>query len=241
MDYSTLIRDPARVQACLAELPDESLVAKKTIKIYIPVRFAERGLASIGRETHIVGIYAMVVDDAYYAVSMVNAMMRILPNITNTVDIMGDDYYEFIFTPGSTILPSTQLVKIDTLTYKIYDEIIAKGRVPWYLGYPELAQLFNTARYHAGANIGSDHEVIELLVSIISRDPKDITRYYRQVAKTMQEVKKNPPIYTPLKSVANVATNTTNKLAGSYFSEGVVSALVNPAERTERIEGILRA
>jgi hypothetical protein len=113
--------------------------------------------------------------------------------------------------------------------------------VPWYLGYPELAQLFNTARYHAGANIGSDHEVIELLVSIISRDPKDITRYYRQVAKTMQEVKKNPPIYTPLKSVANVATNTTNKLAGSYFSEGVVSALVNPAERTERIEGILRA
>jgi hypothetical protein len=229
------------VQACLAELPDESLVAKKTIKIYIPVRFAERGLASIGRETHIVGIYAMVVDDAYYAVSMVNAMMRILPNITNTVDIMGDDYYEFIFTPGSTILPSTQLVKIDTLTYKIYDEIIAKGRVPWYLGYPELAQLFNTARYHAGANIGSDHEVIELLVSIISRDPKDITRYYRQVAKTMQEVKKNPPIYTPLKSVANVATNTTNKLAGSYFSEGVVSALVNPAERTERIEGILRA
>lgn len=240
MNPQKLTRDASKVQAYLRELPDGRVVTTKGCKIVIPARFAERGLATIGIETYIVGIYAMTVEDQFYAVSTINAMIRIEPSSTMKIMVEDDEYYEFTFDPGSTVMSSVHLVKTDTLVYRIYDELISKGRVPWYLSYLDMGRLFETAKYHAGANIGQNHEVDELIVSLIARDAKNRHRYYRAAIKSMDELARNPPAFIPLRSVIYGATNTTNKLAGSYFSEGLVSALVSPAERTERIEGLLR-
>ena len=166
-------------------------------------------------------------------------MMRIEPTSTMKVVIDGTGYYEFTFEPGSTVVASTSLVRTDTLVYRIYDEIIAKGRIPWYLGYAELGKLFDTAKYHADANIGMNHEVTEMLVSLISRNAEDRHRYYRQTVSSLEDLIIKPPVFIPLRNVSYSATNTTNKLAGSYFSEGMVSALVSPSDRVERIEDIL--
>lgn len=236
----TLTRNPAAVHACLRELPDGRLVTTKGCKIYVPVRYNERGLASIGVETHVVGIYAIVVEDKFYGVCNVNAMQRIEPTSTIKVVHNDEEYNEFYFEPGSTVVSSVQLVKTDTLVFKIYDEIISKGRVPWYLGYADLGKIFDTAPYHAGAKIGHNHEVTELLISMIARDETDRTKYYRQTVQSMADVLKKPPAYIPLRSVTYAATNTTSKLAGSYFKDGLTSALVSPTDRTEPIEEILR-
>jgi len=240
VDITKLKRAPEKIHECLVELPDGRLITKKQLKIYIPVRFEERLLASIGIETQITGIYAIVLDDTYYGVSIVNAMMRIEPTSTIKVEIEGTGYYEFTFDPGSTVVANINLVKNDTLVYRIYDEIIAKGRVPWYLGYQELGKLFDSAKDHADANVGQNHEVTELLISLISRDPNDRHKYYRQSVNTLDDIKKTHPAYIPLRNVTYMATNTTNKLAGSYFGEGLVSALVSPSSRTEKIEDLLR-
>lgn len=240
MDVRSLTRDAARVHAALEELPDGRLVTSRPTKIIVPARFEERGLTEVGVETHIVGIYAMVVDDLYYGVSLVNAMIRIEPFSTMKIKINGIDHYEFTFRPGDTVFSSTTLVKSDVLVYRIYDEIISKGRVPWYLGYSELGRIFDTARYHAGANIGANREVTELIISMIARNKKDRTKYYRTAVNSLEEMKTNPPAFVPLRSVIYAATNTTNKLAGSHFSDGIVSALVSPADRPERLETLLR-
>jgi hypothetical protein len=241
MNPSELVRDASRVHAALRELPDGRLITLKTLRIYVPARFAERQLAHIGIETQIVGIYAMVVEDKYYGVSMVNAMHRIEPTSTIKVTWNEDEYFQFTFEPGATVFPSVQLVRTDTLVYRIYDELISKGRVPWYLGYTELGKIFDTARHHAGANIGGNHEVTELIVSMIARDPSDRTKYYRSTIESLDELKSRPPVIIPLRSVTYGATNTTNKLAGSYFQEGLVSALNSPATRVEKIEALLRS
>lgn len=240
MDPKKLIRDASKVHAVLRELPDGRLVTTKGCKIYVPSRFAERDLAFIGIETQIVGICAITVEDTYYGVWCVNAMMRIEPTSTVRITIDDEEYFEFAFEAGATVVSSTGLVKTDTLVYKIYDEIIAKGRVPWYLGSVELSNLFDTAKYHAGANIGQNHEVTELIVSMISRNPANRHEYYRTTVKSVDDVVKRRPAFIPLRSVIYAATNTTNKLAGSYFHDGLVSALVTPTERVERIEDLLR-
>jgi len=240
MDIKKLIRDASRVHLNLQELSDGRLVAKKSCKIYIPTRFSERGLASIGIDTQIVGIYAIVVEDKYYGISMVNAMIRIEPTSTIKILINEEEFYEFYFEAGSTVMSSVNLVKTDSLVYKIYDEIISKGRVPWYLSYLDLGKLFDTALYHAGANIGANHEVTELLVSMIARNTNDRHLYYRSGLKNIEDMQKRPPTFIALRSVTYSATNTLNKLAGSYFSEGIVSSLVSPTERVERIESLLR-
>ena len=245
MNTKGFVKDVARVHGALREVIDpesgnESLVALKGCKIYIPVRFSERGLANVGVETTIVGLYAIVLEDKYYAVMVANALMRIDPVQTNKVSFDGDEYYEFVFNAGSTVIPSLSLVKQNTLVYRIYDELFSKGRVPWYMGYPELSKVFDSAKKHAGANIGADHEVTELIVSMIARNPNDRSQYYRQFIQSPEDLVNHPPVFIPLKSVMYSATNTTNKLGGSHMQDGIISALVSPSERVERIEGLLR-
>ena len=83
-------------------------------------------------------------------------------------------------------------------------------------------------------------EVMELIASMVSRNQKNRLEYYRHTIQNRDELKTNPPLFVALRSVSDSATNTTNKLGGSYFEEGLTSALVNPTERVERIEDLLR-
>ncbi len=238
MDISQLRHDPFKVKTNLREVNNQ-LVTVKGCKIYIPVRFEERGLASVSVETYIVGIYAMVFDDCY-SVSLINAMQRIKPSFTNKVVIDGDEYYEFVFSPGAVVIETLDLVQMKPLVYLVYSEIVSKARVPWYLGYRQLAHLFDSARQFAGVNIGTDHEVTELIISMITRNPQDRVQYYRQTVTSEEQLETVQPAFVPLKSVAYSATNTLNKIAGSYMNDGIVSALVSPSERVERIESLLR-
>lgn len=238
MDFASLTRNPAGVLATLHEIDDKTLVTEKGCNIYVPSRFVEHGLASLGAETYVIGIFTIVVGNIYGSM-MVNAMINIDPAETNRVLINDDEYLEFVFPPGSVVIPNLYLAKTDTLVYKIYDEIIAKAKVPVYLTYFDLAKIFDTARKHAGANVGFYKEVTELLISISARNNKEKTQYYRQVMVDMHDLITNPPYFASLKDVTLSATNTTNKLGGGYFRNGTVSAINSPSERTERLESFL--
>ncbi len=238
MDFSKLTRNPAGVLATLHEINDRTLVTENGCKIYIPSRFVEHGLASLGAETYVIGILTIVVGDIYGSM-MVNAMINIDPAETNRVMFEDDEYLEFVFYPGSVVIPNLYLAKTDTLVYKVYDEIIAKAKKPVYLTYFDLAKIFDTANKHAGANVGYFKEVTELLISISARNPKNKTQYYRQIIVSTHDLITNPPYFASLKDVTLSATNTTNKLGGGYFRNGTVSAINSPSERAERLEGFL--
>src|SRR5262249_24852488 len=155
------------------------------------------------------------------------------PSSTVKVLYDGDEYYEFTFDPGSTVIASTMLVKSDTLVYSIYNEILAKGRVPWYLGLEEMSELFDTAPYHAGANIGRNQEITEMIVSVTARNANDRHMQYRHLVESYEDLALRPPAWVPLRSVEFVASNTLNKIGGSYARDGMISALVTPTDRVE--------
>lgn len=241
MEPSKYSRNPATVLANLVEMPDGTVVTKKGCKIYIPSRYTERGLAEVGMETRTLGLYVMTVEDKYYSVCSVNAVMELSPSSTSKVRVGGDEYYEFVFDAGAVVIKNVMLVKDDSVLFKIYNEMFSKGNVPWFITQEDFSNVFATSGYHAGANIGQTPEVIDVLVALIARTKKDRTVHYRTQIKSREEMFTNPPVYIALKSVTYASTNTTNKIAGSYFSTGVLSALVYPAERTEKIEEILRS
>ncbi len=241
MDVSKLVRDAQKVHAVLQEDKSGRLVTTKGCKIQIPARFAERGLASIGSDIYICGIYAIISENKYYGVSLINAMHRIEPSAVKKTLINDDEYYEFIFDPGSVVFPSLDLVKTDTLPYLIFNEIISGGRVPWYVSYTDLGNLFESAKKHANADVGREPELMHLIASLISRDSGNRNKYYRQIAKSEKDQFTNPPFFVPMKSVTYSVTGTVSKLGGNYFGEGIVSSLVTPSERVENIEQILRS
>lgn len=237
MDFSALKHDIGVVGSAFKELEDNSLVAMREARIYFPARFTEQHLATVEVETHCIGHFAIVVDGCYSCYS-VNAMIRLDPAEVNKVVWEDEEYYELVFFPGSIVIPNLLLAKVDTNVYHIYNGILSKGRIPWYLSYENLMKIFMTAPEFAGANIGEEHEVIEMLVSLIARNPENPTEYFR--SNYGKEGSAAKPQYISFKSVEYAATNTTNKLGGANFARGVVAALVDPSTSLERIETSLR-
>lgn len=237
MDITELRRDANYVLSTLEEVGD-TLVTRTGCKIHIPVHYEESNLITIGVETYILGIYAMIVEDRVYSVNSVLAMMRIDPTYVGNVVIDETHYYEFYFEPGSAVIRGLDLVQNDVIAYYVYDEFMAKGRVPWYIDYYDKGRLFASAPKHAGIRIGANQAVMEMMVATNTRNPNNLSEYYRQYVNATD--KPEPAANIPSNSVIYGATNTTAKLNGSYFDLGVVSALNNPSVRKERIEDILR-
>ncbi len=242
MDFSQLRRDGAAFKNTLQMFPDDSSVYTKTgCKLYFPQRFLDRGMAFVGSDNSVCGIVAAVLPTGEYSVLLVNAMVPMEPDTVEKINYLGVDYVEFGFMPGSRVIKTVDLVKNDVLIYKINNELISKGNVPWYLDYDDMAGLFDTAAEHAGTNIAENSEVTELLVSLIARDEGDRTIYYRSTVATPEDLKAKKVAWIAMMSAAYSATNTLNKLGGSYFTEGALSAMVYPTERMEKIEEIIRA
>lgn len=237
MNLSQFTRDAKKVHVNLKELGDGSVVTVKGCKIYVPSRFRDKHLAELGNETYILGLFMLTVDDKFYSVNNVNAMMRIEPSSINDVVLDGKDYLEFIFEAGDVVFPTTDLVQSDKLTYFIFDEILAKGNVPVYLDYNDLCHLFSSALKFAGVKLASTPTILHLLISKIARSPKDHNVYFRQVTNGNDL---DTVHYIPLRSSTHGGTNTSARLMGSYFSDNVTSALVNPAVHEENMEHILR-
>lgn len=234
------IRNPARVKQCLKELPTGQLLVTEACRIQIPTRFAQRGLAQIGIENFIYGAYPIILEDGSYTVSNINAMVKISPFKTLNVEMNGVPYYEFHFEANSIIIETLHLICQGDIIFNVFDEFIFKGNVPWYFGYEDLGKLFDTADYHAKTKVNENLEVIELIASMVARNPDDRTKYYRTIIEKFEDMRTKPSANVPLNSVLYSATNTLNKLAGSYFNDGIVSALVNPSTEVERIETLLR-
>lgn len=242
MDISTLQRDEDYMDTCVVEVGD-ALIAKVPLAIYIPRRWDGGRLAKVSKETYSLAVYAIVDKERQkYAVSKACAVLQFTPSSTTITKFEDGEYYEFSFDKGQTICPNVNLLKQDTLVYSIYDDIIAKGHFPWYLDCVDVATLLMTCDYHGGLNLGPSNVPIEMIVASITRNRSDLRSYYRHILNQDMDIRHQPvqPELIEFRNIIYGATNVTAKLLGSYFDDALTSALVNPSEKAEGIESLLR-
>lgn len=236
---SKLKRDAQTALSYLFINESGQVIAKKACTIQIPVRFTEIGLGEIGINTFTYGFFPIIFD-TIYAVMNVCAMVELNPSKLNRTFIDDVEYYEFYFDPGQVVIKASDLVKRETLMYNVFDEFVFKGKLPWYAQYEDVGKLFDTAMYHAGSKVAKNVEVIEFVASMISRSKNDRTKYIRTMAKNYSDTSIDKVDFVPLKSVFYSVNSTLNKIAGSYFNDGITSALVQRSEQAEKIERIIR-
>ena len=233
LEVANLKRDPSKVHAALKEHQGK-VIAVKPVSILIPAKYKEQDLVRIDVTISIVGVWCMVVDEKYYGISLTNSRMNIAPSIINRVTMLDVDYIEFKFLPGDEVFTNIELVCEPTIVYAIYNEVIGKGKTPWYISLNDMSQLLDTSDEFGMAQLGTRHSIHEMVTASRCRQKDDRAKFHRHGKST------DPYVMIPLKSVMYGASNTTAKIAGSYFSEGLNSALVNPSTRKEKIETLLR-
>lgn len=238
MNSKDLIRDPERVKTHWKITPKDEMVAIYPVKIYIPARYKQSDMAIFENEKSFMGIFAMVVEDSFYATSLVSSFIRSEPTAINDVVIDDEDYIELFYEPGARIMTNVNLPKVDSFLYRISDEFDAKGKVPWFMSYDDLGKLFENSGYYNGRQIGYNPQVNEMIAATICRSPEDVKQYFRQMRS--RETYSLKPTVIPLRAVSYGATNAIAKLMGPYFDENVTSALVSPGQRVENIERYLR-
>lgn len=237
MQFQQWNRNPDRVHQALETTNDGSVIAKKACAIYLPQRWRNKDLVHIANEIYITAIYALVVENSDYAISVVNTMIQVDPNTINEVVIDGTNFLEMVFDPGDRVFVNTEVIVNQKLLYSIFDEIVANGNVPAFMDYLDLGRLFETAKSFGDTQLAATPTILHMLLSMIARDPDDKMRYFRQIStgNDLEQVS-----YVSLQSSIYGPTNTTARMMGANFSDNLNAAMIHPSEQQEDIEDILR-
>lgn len=216
------------------------LLTRVDCRIHMPVRFAQRGLGMVGAENFCYGCFAVILNDGKYAVVNANSLIEINPTKYIVVEVDGVDYYEFYFDANTPIFKSMKVLVRDEVAFNALDEFLFKGKLPWYINYPDGRKLFRGAKKGTGLNIGQSWELYSMITALMARDPNDKTIHLRFKIKSQKDMDQEVS-WVPLHNVFHGVSSTFNRLAGSYMQDGIISALVNPSDHMSDVEKILRA
>lgn len=239
MKKSDYIRSKERVDASL-KLVGDALVATAPLRIQVPERFADRGLALIEDVTTILGFMAIITEDNFYAASTQTNMIRTVPDRIGKVVVDDIRYIELHYDKGSKVIANINLVMNDNLPHPIYTEHWGKGNIPWYYTEEDLAMMFMECGRDNGVTIGADPAILEYVAGRLCRNPDDPSHYFREQKGSKALFKTKEAVIVGLKNVSYGANNFSTKTGGSYYDPGMTSALANPAVRNERVEWFLR-
>lgn len=217
------------------------VIIKKKCRIQVPVRFTETavGLGRIGVDTAIYGLFILTLESGEYSICNMTGLVQINPTRQQIITVDDTDYVEFSFDANQVVFKTLNIIKNDDLIYNVLREVVLQGKVPWYIDYEDLGKMYDTAEKHAKSTVGNPSESMEMIISIIARRKDDLSKYFRTGVKDGKMGKPNLD-WVPLKSVFHSVNNTVSKFTGSYFSDGITSALVDPSTKTSPVEEILR-
>lgn len=241
MDVTKFKRAPEIVTAALREMEDGALVCTKDCSIHVPESFRSKQLLAMGSETISIGYFAIILSTGEYGVYTVPSMIRLNPMETVTRTIDDRTYYEFSFKAGQVVIKDLNLVKDNILLYYLIEEIIARGRIPWYYGYEDLGDFFNDMLKYTGTSLVTTPSVGEMVIAQIARYKDDRTKHIRELLTKIGQDVSDMVAWVPLRNVQDGAQDTTAKFAGSHLGEALDSALNTPSTTVNDIEGLLRA
>ena len=240
MDITSLKRDADHFKNFLFVTKDDRLVTKEAFSICFPALYENHNFAVISDEVMVLGILAFIQGEKY----CVNKVMANLPLTPTDIrrEKIGEEEYLFLqFEPGSTVCRNINVMQEQPLAYYVYDYFIANGWIPWYLNYKDVVTLFDTCAKHCDIKLGETSSVMEMICATIARSQKEPRKMFRTGKKSVEDLEKEQPFYVPLANVQFGAADTTSKLLGSYFNDGLNSAIMYKTKRVGPIEEVLRA
>ena len=226
-------RNPQLLQQAVQSVQGK-LVCDRQLIIEFPRWYADKGLYSVDDVHHLYGVFAVLDTQGHYAVSVVPTVVSTAPLVVGEVERDGMVMTQLLYAPGSALLETNQVIKQPFLTYNFFDGYFLQAKIPWFIEYEDLLKIMDYTVSYADTNLGENQVNNEVLVSFVARAATDKRRFYRQYPQ-------GKAAFVDLMDVRYSALNTLNKLAGNYFNESVVSALVQKSTKETTLERHVRA
>lgn len=224
-------RNPEVIRGVLYE-KEGKWFTKEKISIEFPKWYEEKDLLSNEAVSRLYGIFAFVYGDNY-SVSLIPTPIITKPLMIEEVERDGEIYYSFLYAKNTAVIESTKVVCEKLLSYNMFNSFFILNKIPWFLGYEDKLKILDNLKYYAKSGIGANPIANEIIVSFCERNANNPNVYYRQDQK-------GGSISVDLKDPYYAARNTVNRIGGSYFAEGLNSAIVQKEEEPTLIETLVR-
>jgi hypothetical protein len=204
------------------------------LQAYIPARYENYELLDFqDNNVATFGIFDITINDKLKHGILLPSILYLKPSTIEQVTKDGATFYELTFNKNDTFIANTTFVKIDSLVYITFLEFIQNGNLPKFLTYDQTAFLMLKISKICGTRFEVNHAIVEIMLAHLFRDSTKLTLPYRKSDY------KNPPKFISLKHISYGAESTTSKLLGSYFTDGLRSALVNQNDVNHELEAIV--
>ena len=239
LDISSMKRDH-KFMSKYTTVKGDTVIAKEELYYLFPDKFIDKKLSIMDVTCSLLACMAICKDNSY-AVMKFPCRVQVTPNKIEDVVINDVLYKKLTIEKGELLLDSTKYVKDGSMVYDVFEYLIIQGKVPWYLEYEDLFDFFKHVPEYTGTTVGKDPLVFEILTAVISRDEKKLDRAYRNIINSKEDLKKKGVNYIGLLNIYYTFKSTLAKISGSYFKEGIISAIVNgPTKKATDLERIIR-
>lgn len=216
----------------IVELKDGAYYCKEPVNIEFPKWYQDKQMFDIADNTYLYGIFSIHCGNKY-SVSVIPTVLVTAPILITEVERFGEPYIQLRYGKGDRIIESEKVIQHSFLSYNFFDADFMQGKVPWFLTYEDLCRILDNMVQYAASNLGANLVSNEVVVSFITRLLKNKGVFYR--LKPGEEY-----TFVDLMDVRYSTLSTLSKLAGNYFDEGLVSALVHQEKTPNKLENHVR-
>ena len=168
-------------------------------------------------------------------------MFKTVPLNVKEYKVGETEYIQLLYGKDTCIIENSEVVRKDVLSYNIFDEYMMAGRIPWFIEYEDVCTIMDNFVEFADSNAGKNLFANELIAAFVTRIKSDPSIYYRTAVTSKDRSQATKYMFNGIDDVFYSAPNTLSKMAGNYYRNGVVSALIQPEKSIGDVEKAVRA
>lgn len=215
--------------------------ANESISIVFPTVYINKELCIMQGNARLLCIFAIMnYARKEYGIALAPCMLDFNALKINDVLIQDKEYTEIKYHKDDVVLPNGKTVISDDFIFTVFELFFISGKIPWFLGYEDVAGLLEGCRKFAGSGVGDNPIAPHILCSLVARSPSNIDNYYREsINKREDLVKVGTPTYVGLSNPFLSFESTTSKLIGAYLGDGMKAAVINKSDNMQELDKAL--
>ena len=219
---------------------DQQIFKEEKLICYIPKIYENKGLFIRQDNVSTLGIFEMEIwtkaPKPIYKQLFIPAMITTMPMEVSSTVHRGQDCYVLEYVKNQPFMLNCDVIKQESLAGKLFSTFIELGNFPRAVRYNDLAFFFDYLQEVTGIKISIDHSIKEVIMSHLSREVSDTS-----IKKRHGNLKKPDEFeFIGLRAVSESPDSTTAKLYGSYYADGLNSALTTENKDRSDLEDLIR-